>query len=68
MKLSAATFAGRGSWKVITPQWTYQMYQRYPDDVKTWVDAHHAQPAPLKRGVNFATERSVFFGKRYAKA
>jgi hypothetical protein len=31
-----------GSWNVITPQWTYQMYQHYPDDVKTWVDAHHA--------------------------
>ena len=31
-----------GFWKVITPQWTYQMYQRYPDDVKSWVDAHHA--------------------------
>jgi hypothetical protein len=31
-----------GSWNVITPQWTYQMYQHYPDDVKTWVDANHA--------------------------
>jgi hypothetical protein len=31
-----------GFWKVITPQWTNQMYQRYPDDVKTWVDTHHA--------------------------
>ena len=29
-------------WKVIQPQPTYQMYQRYPDDVKNWVDAHHA--------------------------
>jgi hypothetical protein len=31
-----------GHWNVITPQWTYQMYQHYPDDVKSWVDAHHA--------------------------
>jgi hypothetical protein len=31
-----------GFWEVITPQWTYQMYQQYPDDVKAWVDAHHA--------------------------
>jgi hypothetical protein len=31
-----------GYWNVITPQWTYQMYQHYPDDVKSWVDAHHA--------------------------
>ena len=29
-------------WKVIEPQPTYQMYQHYPDDVKNWVDAHHA--------------------------
>ena len=29
-------------WKVIKPQPTYQMYQHYPDDVKNWVDAHHA--------------------------
>jgi hypothetical protein len=31
-----------GYWNVITPQWTYQMYQHYPDDVRAWVDAHHA--------------------------
>ena len=24
-----------GYWNVITPQWTYQMYQHYPDDVKS---------------------------------
>jgi hypothetical protein len=27
---------------VIAPQATYQMYEHYPDDVKAWVDAHHA--------------------------
>jgi len=31
-----------GYWNVITPQWTYQMYHHYPDDVKAWVDAHRA--------------------------
>jgi hypothetical protein len=31
-----------GYWNVITRQWTYQMYQHYPDDVKSWVDEHHA--------------------------
>jgi hypothetical protein len=31
-----------GSWNVITPQWTNQMYQHYPDDVKAWVNAHRA--------------------------
>jgi hypothetical protein len=29
-------------WEIITPQWTYQMYQHYPDDVKAWVNAHRA--------------------------
>jgi hypothetical protein len=29
-------------WNVIAPQPTYQMYQHYSDDVKNWVDAHHA--------------------------
>jgi hypothetical protein len=31
-----------GFWKVITPEWTYQMYRYYPDDLKAWVDAHRA--------------------------
>jgi hypothetical protein len=31
-----------GFWKVITPEWTHQMYQSYPDNVKAWVDAHRA--------------------------
>ena len=30
------------SWKIITLQPTYHMYHHYPDDVKNWVDAHHA--------------------------
>jgi hypothetical protein len=29
-------------WEIITPHWTYEMYQHYPDDVKAWVNAHHA--------------------------
>jgi hypothetical protein len=29
-------------WKVIKPQAAYLMYRRYPDDVKIWVDSHHA--------------------------
>jgi hypothetical protein len=29
-------------WKVIVPQSSYHIYQHYPDDVKNWVDAHHA--------------------------
>jgi hypothetical protein len=29
-------------WKFMLPEATYQMYQRYPDDVKAWVNAHHA--------------------------
>ena len=28
--------------KVVVPQFTYRMYQHYPDDVKDWVDRHHA--------------------------
>jgi hypothetical protein len=31
-----------GFWKVIKPQPTYQMYRRYPDEVKNWVDSRHA--------------------------
>jgi hypothetical protein len=29
-------------WKVINPKLTHQMYRRYPDHVKNWVDAHRA--------------------------
>ena len=29
-------------WKVIKPQAAYQMYRRYPDEVKIWVDSRHA--------------------------
>ena len=28
--------------KVAVPQFTYQMYRHYPDDVKYWVDRHRA--------------------------
>jgi hypothetical protein len=28
--------------KVTVPQFTYQMYRHYPDDVKYWVDRHRA--------------------------
>jgi hypothetical protein len=28
--------------KVAVPQFTYQMYRHYPDDVKYWVDSHRA--------------------------
>ena len=28
--------------KVVVPQFTYQMYRHYPDDVKDWVDSRHA--------------------------
>jgi len=37
-----AGYSGFLLFAVIAPQATYQMYQHYPDDVKAWVDAHHA--------------------------
>jgi hypothetical protein len=31
-----------GFFEVPVPQFTYLMYRHYPDDVKDWVDRHHA--------------------------
>jgi hypothetical protein len=45
---SRAQFGFHAGWSslllftVVAPQATYQMYRHYPEDVKTWVDAHHA--------------------------
>jgi hypothetical protein len=37
-----AGYAYYAFFKVVVPQFTYRMYQHYPDDVKAWVDRHHA--------------------------